>query len=359
MMDQKTAMQLAHFIKEADRQACLTPEQLEIIYREKWFRLFVPRSQNGLELSLPEGLRIEEALAKIDGSLGWTVTLCSGATQFTGYLPPSLTDVIFKDPAACFGGSGALTGIAKETSDGYIVTGSWKYATGAPYCTHFTANCTIEKDGQLLTDEVGTPVYRSFLFTREEVAIQKDWDTMGLRATASERFSVTDLWVPWERSFRIQPEAATLAGIIYQYPFPQFAEATLAVNSLGMARHFLEAVQKWIQPKLRKEILHASSVNQAWQKWQLADGFLQKLRGQFYAAVDDSWELLSKQGSVPEALLVRVSRQSRLLARFSRKMVADLYPYCGVNATQNGTELNQVFRDIFTASQHLLLNAPA
>ena len=357
-MDEQTAGQLAHFIQEADRQALLTPEQLDIIYREKWFRLFVPRSQNGLELSLPEGLRIEESLAKIDGSLGWTVTLCSGATQFTGYLPPSLTDTIFKDPAVCFGGSGALTGVAKETSDGYIINGSWKYATGAPYCTHFTANCTIEKDGQPLTDEIGAPVYRSFLFTREEVSVQKDWDTMGLRATASERFSVTDVWVPRERSFTIHPSAATLPGIVYQYPFLQFAEATLAVNSLGMALHFLEAVEKWMQPKLLQEGRLAASVNQVRQKWEQSGHYLQTLRSRFYTVVDDSWEHLSKQGTVPEELLAKVSRQSRLLALFSRKMVADLYPYCGVNATQNGTELNQVFRDMFTASQHLLLNAP-
>ncbi|WP_300601739.1 acyl-CoA dehydrogenase [Niabella sp.] len=358
-MDQQIAGQLAHFTKEADEQARLTQEQLDIIHREKWFRLFVPRSQNGLELSLPEGLRIEEALAKIDGSLGWTVTLCSGATQFTGYLPPSLTDAIFKDPAVCFGGNGALTGIASETPDGYIINGSWKYATGAPYCTHFTANCKIEKDGQLLTDEAGAPVYRSFLFTREEVSVQQDWDTMGLRATASERFNVKDQWIPRERSFTIHPSAATLPGLVYRYPFLQFAETTLAVNSLGMARHFLEAVQKWLQPRLLQEGAHSASASQIRQKWLQADHYLQTLRGRFYAAVDDSWNILSGQGTIPEALLASISQQSRLLARVSRKMVADLYPYCGVNATQNGTELNQIFRDIFTASQHLLLNAPA
>ena len=70
----------------AEQARTLTSEQLDIIYQEKWFKLFVPKAYDGLELSLPEGLRIEEALAAIDGSLGWTVTLCSGATMFIGYL---------------------------------------------------------------------------------------------------------------------------------------------------------------------------------------------------------------------------------------------------------------------------------
>src|SRR5438128_11984429 len=36
------------------------------------FRLFVPRSHGGLELDLPSSLAIIAALARIDGSVGWT-----------------------------------------------------------------------------------------------------------------------------------------------------------------------------------------------------------------------------------------------------------------------------------------------
>jgi len=359
MIDQSLADELALFANVADEQALLTPEQLNIIYRQKWFRLFVPRSQNGLGLDLPAGLRMEEALAKIDGSLGWTVTLCSGATQFTGYLPPSLTEGIFREDQVCFGGSGALSGIATVVPGGYIVSGSWKYATGAPYCTHFTANCKIEKDGQLLTNAQGAPDYRSFLFTREEVHIHKDWNTMGLKATASERFSVSGIRVPAERSFTILPAAATLPGAIYRYPFLQFAETTLAVNSLGMALNFLEHFQQLVQEKDLSGNSHTASIQQLQQKSGQAARHLQQLRTRFYAAADDSWNVMLKEGAVPEPLLQQVSIQSRLLARFSRKLVADLYPWCGVNATQNGTVLNRIFRDIFTASQHALLNTPA
>ncbi|MBZ4189572.1 acyl-CoA dehydrogenase [Niabella beijingensis] len=355
MIDPQTAATLALFAENADRQARLTPEQLDIIYREKWFRLFVPASQNGLELSLPEGLRIEEALAKIDGSLGWTVTLCSGATQFTGYLSPELTRSVFKDDTVCFGGSGALSGIAKETAGGYRINGSWKYATGAPYCTHFTANCKIEKDGKLLVNTEGVPVYRSFLFQRSEVTIVDDWDTMGLKATASQRFSIAGLEVPRERSFTIHPSAAILPGAVYRYPFLQFAEATLAVNTLGMARHFLEEFEELIRQKTTPAGPDSAGVLLQ-QKWQQATATLQFLRNRFYTAVDDSWSRLTTQGAIPAPVLDQVSKQSRLLARRSRKIVADLFPYCGVSATANGTTLNRIFRDVFTASQHLLLN---
>lgn len=129
-MKPEIKQKLAACSKIADERGILSQEQLEIIYHEKWFKLFVPKENGGLELSLPEGLETEEELACIDGSLGWTVTLCSGATEFIGYLSPHVSEKVFTDEKVCFGGSGAVTGTAIETEDGYLINGSWKYATG-------------------------------------------------------------------------------------------------------------------------------------------------------------------------------------------------------------------------------------
>ena len=41
---------LAQFSKVADQQGILLPEQLEIIYRENWFKLFVPKEKGGLKI---------------------------------------------------------------------------------------------------------------------------------------------------------------------------------------------------------------------------------------------------------------------------------------------------------------------
>ena len=75
---------LRKYAGEAERAGSLNPQQLSIIYKEHWFNLFVPKEYGGLELSLPEALSIQEALAWADGSTGWTVTLCSGANWFIG-----------------------------------------------------------------------------------------------------------------------------------------------------------------------------------------------------------------------------------------------------------------------------------
>src|SRR5947209_17627377 len=118
---------LIHQTPIAEQTGTLTPVQLDIIYKHKWFKLFVPKEYNGLALSLPEGLRVEEALATIDGSLGWTVTLCSGATMFIGYLDQDIAQEILANEKVCFGGSGRASGVAKINNDGYKVSGLWHY----------------------------------------------------------------------------------------------------------------------------------------------------------------------------------------------------------------------------------------
>src|SRR5690606_5857792 len=75
----------------------LSKDLLELVYDHKWFKLFVPKIYGGLALSLLDGLLVEEALSRINGSLGWTVTLCSGANLFIGFLDQTLADRLFHD----------------------------------------------------------------------------------------------------------------------------------------------------------------------------------------------------------------------------------------------------------------------
>lgn len=337
----------------AEKIGTLTAEQLNIIYREKWFKLFVPKEYDGLELSLPDGLKIEEALATIDGSLGWTVTLCSGATLFIGYLQKDVTSTIFADKKVCFGGSGRASGIAKQNSEGYEVSGLWHYVTGAPHNTIFTVNCVIEKDGVILKSKDGSPLIQSFLFTPDEVVIYKNWNTMGLIATAGHSFEVKKVQVATNRRFLIGSNHATLSGAVYHYPFLQFAEATIAVNTLGMAQHFLN---KCLIIFKRKTTISTSSFFS--KEVEKSITALNTLRKQFYDTVETSWEAFVTDKKTDQQILSNVSIASRKMVSGARALVQQLYPFCGMMAADKSTTINRIWRDIFTASQHSLLNSP-
>jgi len=124
---------------EAEKSGCLCNEQLLLIYEQRWFNLYVPAQFGGLELSLPDGLKIEEALAWADGSTGWVVTLCSGANWFIGFLDAEITKKIFCNGKVCFAGSGKPSGAASITNYGFEITGSWNYYSLMAGLIHFIA----------------------------------------------------------------------------------------------------------------------------------------------------------------------------------------------------------------------------
>jgi alkylation response protein AidB-like acyl-CoA dehydrogenase len=335
---------------QAEKTGKLTRRQLEIIYSRKLFNIFVPKVLGGLELELMEGLYLEEKLAKIDGSLGWTVTLCSGANAFVGYLPQDTVQDIFRNPEVCLGGSGKIGGIAQETENGYIVNGEWKYVTGAPHTTVFTANCQIEKEGEKLINTDGSPVYKSFFFLPQEVTVIEDWHTIGLIATASHSYQVKNLKVDKKRSFVIESGARTLDQLIYQYPFLTFAELTLAVNHLGIQQHFLE-LASFIFARI-KEAKHKEFRTQLLKN---AEKDILDRRTLFFSHAENSWKELKDQGKVSEELAVKISRICREIVKEGRETALQVYPYLGVIASDPGTEVNRVLRDMLTASQHSLL----
>jgi len=339
---------------QAERKGRLTDKQLQIIYKYKWFKLFVPEEFNGLALPLPVGLRIQEALAVIDGSLAWTVTLCSGANMFVGYLDKEMATSLFQDEKVCFGGSGKASGTAEIMEDGYLITGKWNYATGAPHNTAFTANCQLVKNGSVITNQDGEPIIKSFLFLKDEVKLISDWDTMGLHATAGYTFEVKDLMVDKNRCFEINRTHTTRSELVYNYPFQQFAETTLAVNTLGMGMRFLSCCETIFKEKYTKnnDIINGLKPLTELKK---ARNRINNLRNLFFNSVDSSWGQLTSKGMIEEALQLRLTTLSRKMVRTIRRDIALLYPYCGMRAAETKEEINQIWRNIFTASQHTLL----
>jgi alkylation response protein AidB-like acyl-CoA dehydrogenase len=340
---------------EAEQLGQLHPEQLSIIYEKNWFKLFVPKQYGGLELSLPEGLRLLEGLACADGSTGWVTTLCSGANWFIGFLPRELVGELFNNDKVCLAGSGKPSGVARVGELGYRITGYWKYASGAPHATAFTAVCRMEKDGEIIHNIDGSPQEAAFLFLRDDVLLCKNWQAMGMIATASDSFGVSDLELPFNRCFRIAGEHAVLPHPVYQYPFLQLAETTLAVNSAGMAARFLELCGIIFSGKVKHTRDKPGKFPEAQVYLEAVKRQFQEMRQSFYNAVKHSWDCCNATGAIPSAVLRAVSDSSHRIAAAARHSVDELYPFCGMEAANPASEINRVWRNLHTASQHALL----
>ncbi|MFC4212868.1 acyl-CoA dehydrogenase family protein [Pedobacter lithocola] len=340
---------------QSEAMGKLHQEILELAYQENWFKLFVPKVYGGAGKELPEILRLEEELAEADGSLGWTITLCAGAAWFAGFLNQDLATEIFADRKVCFAGSGAVGGLAIKTDDGYTINGHWKYASGALHATIFTANCLLKNnDGTDILDERGNPKILSFILKKHEVEILAGWSYFGLIATGSHAFEVKNLKVPINRTFEINHEIKFDSNG-FDYPFLQLAETTLAVNSLGMTNHFIRLVEESFLSRSGLKRYNESQIAYFNEELIRNKVEIKELRDNFYQTFDESWKQLKNTGNVEIVKLTEVSLISRKLAHACRKATDVLFPYCGLEAAKKESEINRVWRDIHTASQHALL----
>ncbi len=340
----------------AEDAGMLQPQQLELIYEQQWFKMLVPEVYGGLEMPLPELIRLEEALSWADGSLGWVITLCAGAGWFGGFINPEAAHQIFAHPKVCLAGSGASTGTAQQMAASYIINGHWRYASGVRHATHFTANCMIQQNQVNILNDDGNPVISSFVIDSNQAAQVPAWKYIGMMGTGSHAFTITDAQVSANRSFTIDASAAVVDTLLYRYPFLQLAEATLAANLSGMAQHFIDLCGPIFEQKL-KESLRLTEQDRVvlMNTYDHVAARLQTARDAFYQAIDASWTTTIYEEENAEGLLQPVSITSRELARVARESVDQLYPYCGLQAAAPDTEINQVWRDLHTASQHALL----
>jgi len=344
---------------QAEQSGLLTDEQLDIIYREGWFKLLVPNQYSGKQITLPDLVRLQEAISYTDGSTGWVVTLCSGAGWFGGFINAELSQQLFADRKVCLAGSGAVGGTAEKVDNGYIVNGFWKYASGIHHATHITANCAVTQNGKAVLGDDGEQLVLPFILDKKDVTTIPAWKYIGMVATGSDAFEIKDLKVEPDRAFKIAPAAAVVDAPLYRYPFLQLAEATLAVNLSGIAIHFIDLCAAVFADRMNHPRLTASQKIILIEALALANKEMEALRIPFFEAVDVSWDDIGQHNMITNANLAEVSSTSRKLAITAREIVDRLYPLCGLVAAGSDTEINRAWRDLHTASQHTLLTFPA
>jgi len=356
ILSARDAHRIERHAAAADVAGFLHPVQQALLHQRGWLKMLAPRLCGGAELPLPEVVRLEEAVAAVDGSMGWVLTLCAGAGWFAGFLTPELARGIIGSPRVCLAGSGAPTGYADQEGDGYRITGRWDYASGAPMATHFTLNAILRKDGLPLLDEQGAPRIRAFLVPAAQVRIEPSWRSIGMRASASHSYRIEGQWLSRDYGFTISPEAATADGPLYRFPFYSLAYVTLAANLAGMSSHFMQLAQPCMSRRRHAaKGLPLMEVPEVAALLREKEDAFAAARMRFYEVLDRSWSTVAAGGALSDGEMLAIQTSSLALVAVSRAAVDELYPYCGLYAASEDSAINRVWRDFHTATQHSLL----
>lgn len=339
-------------VQIAEKSGKPTKNQLNLIYKKRWFHLLVPKSMGGKEMPLPAFARFMEKLASVDGSFAWTVNLGAGANMFAGYMEEQTAKKIFASEKTCVAGSGAVGGTATKKDDGYIINGIWKYASGATHASFFSLNATIAGEENLV---------RSFLVPAAQVKILDTWNVTGLKATASCDFKVENQWVPENYGFNLQTPSSSIKSVLYRFPFNTLAEINMLVILTGLAIHFKELSIEIVKHKTffgknpgSNIKIYESNIFQA--VLTEVDADFNAKREKTFTVLDRLWEKTEANKEVEEAEKDEFTKTVLQTANATRNLIDKLYPFLGMNVIFEDSEIGRVYRDFKVASQHVLLS---
>ncbi|MPZ98941.1 MAG: hydroxylase [Dehalococcoidia bacterium] len=331
---------------ESERLGRIVPEVIEAMHDERLLRLWMPRSMGDDELSIPYTLEVYEAVSRLDGAAGWTVMIGGGAGLFAGFLPEHTAREVFGPREAVVAGSGAPTGRGRPVDGGIEVQGRWRFASGAPHATWFTATCVVE-DGR------DPPRVRAFAVPRDAVHVIEAWDVSGLRATGSHDFTVDGCFVPDDRTFTLFDEPAREPGPLYRFPFDLNAALAFGAVALGIAGHTLEAFRALARTKRPKgsEALLAERPD-ARIRYAEAEALVGAARAFFYEAAHASWDAVVEGRALTAEARARTRLASVHAASSGARAAQLLYEAAGTSALFASSDLGRCWRDANALTQN-------
>jgi len=225
---------------ERDRR--LPEPLLDALHDAGFFRLLLPRTFDGGELDPVTFTLVIEEIAKADASTAWVLCQTAGCSMTAAYVPPDVARDIFGDPRAVMAwgpGAGARAVVA---DGGYRVTGTWSFASGGRHATWFGGSCPIyEPDGRPRRRPDGSHEARTMLFPASRARMTDVWHVIGLRGTASDSYSVGDLYVPKAYSMaRDDASERRQPGALYCFPIVNLFASGFAGVALALARACLD-----------------------------------------------------------------------------------------------------------------------
>ena len=319
------------------------------------FRLYLPRALGGLEVDPLALLRVVEEVARVDGAVGWNVSIGAVHGALAAYLREDVAREIFCGrPPGVVAGSVNASGTARAVPGGYRVSGRWPFASGIDHSAWAYGNCVVQDGDRPRTGPAGAPEMRFAFFPVEACQVHDTWHVSGLKGTGSHDFTVTDVFVPEERSFPAFTAPPFQPGALYACPFVTYFAASIAGPPLGMARGAIDALVELASAKVptgSQNLLRERGSVQA--DIARAEALVRSARAFFVECLEDVWRTLSagEHLAMSQRAMARIAGTH---AAISAAQAVDLmYNAGGGTALYQSCPLERFFRDVHAATQHI------
>ncbi|KAK0331661.1 hypothetical protein LTR94_028026 [Friedmanniomyces endolithicus] len=197
---------------------------------------------------------------------------------------------------------------------------------------------------------------RMAVMPASSVAIERNWDVIGLQGTGSHDLVVDEVVVPEEWTF-IRGGAPTLDTPLYRYPSMAFAAQVLAIVGVGVARAALDEITQMAGG--RASITGAPVLaDRAYVQTEIAkaEAKLRSARAFFYEATEDVWATLcaGDPASLKQTGLLRLA--SSHVARIGCEVAQTAFMLSGTTGIYNDHPLAAYVHDAMVVAQHAFLS---
>ncbi len=228
---------------ESEEARKLSPKAVDLIRDAGLTRIVSPASHGGYQLSLRELVDAERVIAHGCSAASWVLMVTGAHTFIAGRLPQrGLDDVFGKDPGVLIPGvPSTRPGKARRVEGGYVVSGRWRFASGADRGEWLIVGSQGTEGG----GEDSCPD-QLFFVPKAEVTIEDTWFMLGLRGTGSNDVLLDEVFVPDHRSIpAFRAMIGTVPGVetgLYRLPIQASLAVLLLGPIVGMAERLLELV---------------------------------------------------------------------------------------------------------------------
>ena len=345
---ERVAEQIGETAGQYDETGEFPFEHFEILKKEGYLKLVIPKEYGGDELSLYEILLVQERLAKASGStalaVGWHLMtffslrycrpwkeeifakLCRAAVEEGLVLNVYATE---RAAGNIVRGSNPST-IARKVQGGYVINGRKAFATLAPIVKHFTVLAYVEEE-----DKVA-----EFLIEKNDsVEIIDTWNVLGMRGTGSMDIQLNNVFVPDEALLAYSEKGKPNRFIGYSSAYTLQLPAIYLGIATAARDFILKYVHEKYSPSLGGYIFEAPHVQ---QKIGEIEALIAASRFILYS-IAEKWD---KNKHLRDQLSNEVAITKYTVCNHAKKIVELAMQIAGGHSLSKDIPLERYFRDV-------------
>lgn len=328
---------------------------------EGFYRICTPAQLGGLAQDPNTLYEICETLASANGSAGWCIFIGSTSQYLLGALAQEQQHEMMTDINVITSGVFADMGTAlyeeRDNKPGYLINGHWRWGSGCRNAAWISGGIH-EIDGNGDAHQSTGSVLTRVFFKPEEIEILDNWHVSGMRGSGSSDYRVENVWVTAARMASSIEQTELRHLPIYRYP--KFALLALPIGAitLGMARASINEVIKIANQKTpqgsRRTLAHRPGLH---RDIGVADSKLSAAREYLYALSEEVWQhCQTKEPTVQQRQKLRAANVHAVNTAVD--VIDKMYTLVGGTSVFETSCLQQHFRDVHVATQHMMVGEP-